>query len=99
MGLCLPDGPSSSPVLLLASNQLTGALDVSTCRDLSILDMSSNMMTGFRAPPLGINKLQFLALDNNAFVITSMIDGLTKNCSLLTYLNVDNNFPTYYFDN
>ena len=104
--ICSPDGLSPLSDIFLDSNQLSGALDVSSCLNLILLDVSFNNISGTLHTPRAFNHLHTVKLDNNSFALTETWNGLIAGkqvteisipCNGAPYLN-DNNYTSWYYD-
>ncbi|KAF5835289.1 hypothetical protein DUNSADRAFT_7614 [Dunaliella salina] len=65
--LCGDPGGTSLDTLLIADNLFSGSIDLTSCRELMILDMPGNMFEG-TLPDLRMNKkLHYLCMKSNGF--------------------------------
>ena len=94
--LCSPDGLSPLTDIFLDSSQLSGALDVSSCLNLILLDGSFNNISGTLNTPHAFNQLHTVKLNNNSLLLADTLDGLIKGkqateisipCNRESYLN------------
>ena len=112
LDFCTTDGLSPLSDIFLDSNQLTGVLDVSSCLNLIILDVSFNNISGALNTPREFNHLHTVKLNNNSFALAETLNGLIEGkqvteisipCNGAPYVNAYNlsdltNFTRDYFD-